>query len=292
MEQKFLPILFCFVLAAGCMSPSQPQGTTQPTMTGTSTEPTHEPISYPVNKTGEPSDIFFSDCRDAVTWALWPGNLGPEHRPPGWEPVETTVVTGIWAHMIECDRVSWGPIERPLHLLFEMHDNFAAAENCTSPEGMSGPGIFLMLNSLLVDSQAAADYLKATYDLPTAYASFNVTSIRQADAYGETWTWSLPGQPASEVSFYDVHRMTVHSLSSERPFWFNKTSLSYFNLNFVVTETAQAPLGSTPGTMHPPMLYATTTKQTNYLGDGQSQVVEIEGHIKRYADFECREPLV
>jgi hypothetical protein len=160
-------------------------------------------------------------------------------------------------------------------------------------EGIDGTGTGSILNSLWIDNEAAATYLKAVYDLPTVYAHFNVSVMTQANGEleNETWSWNQPGQPASQVSYYGVHMVKGASPFTDRMYWFNSTMLSYINLNMLTTNSQQLPLAANPGTMRPPMLYATATGREEYIGHGQVAELELSGHIKRYSDYQCLKPL-
>ncbi|MCA1810845.1 MAG: hypothetical protein LC623_02405 [Halobacteriales archaeon] len=283
------------LLFAGCVSnstTSPPSSTTIGSQSTSMTGTVEIPLPLLENRTEVPVDIFFSKCRDALTAFTFPLSTAPGSHPPGWEPT-FQMGSNVGLRMIECDRISWGPIERPIHLLFEIHEHLNPQGNCTTLDGVAATGSLAMLNSLWIDSEAAANYLKAVYDLPVLYANFNVSTTRQANGETEsqTWTWNQPGQPSSQVSYYGIHWQTIADPLTDRMFWFNSTMLSYINLNMLVTRGQQLPLSATPGTMRPPMLYATAMNTETYVGHGELQELELSGHIKRYSDYQCRTPL-
>ncbi|MFO1535432.1 MAG: hypothetical protein ABR586_07190 [Thermoplasmatota archaeon] len=226
--------LVFLLLLAGCLGNS---GSNSPTYTQSPTETSSSvpiPTPYPANESQAPVEVFFSTCHDAATSFQWPSTMSLGRYPPGWEPnFSQGGVSGISLEMVECDRLSWGPIERPLHLLFEMYEPFTASKNCTTLDGMDGVGHLFLLNSLWVDDQPSVDYLKGVYDLPVVYGDFNVTTTSQAsgEVESETWSWNQPGQAASQVSYDSAHWADADNPSSLRIIWFNATMLRAYSGN-------------------------------------------------------------
>lgn len=194
--------------------------------------------------------------------------------------------------MAECNRISWGPFERgPIRLLFELHDRLNPPGNCTNHDGTDGFISLWILNSLWIDDEELANYLKVTYDLPTIFAQMSVKDDLQSGIGTQVWSWNEPGKPSSQVTYYVANSVNATDVPyTDRMYWYNETTLSYVNLR-IVANVDQVNPGITPGTMQPPMLY-TYNGMTSYIGTGQKfDSMELSANLKRYGDFKCERPL-
>jgi hypothetical protein len=77
------------------------------------------------------------DCIQGAGGSVGIAGTYGETPPPGWEsPPGDDPLTRVFVRVLRCERLEWGALERPAHILLEYHQSFTPPETCRE-EGTS-----------------------------------------------------------------------------------------------------------------------------------------------------------
>jgi hypothetical protein len=215
---------------------------------------------------------------------IWPGETGPGKPPGNWSKGQGEG-SSVGLKLIECKRFSWGPFERPVSFVAEVHDNINPPADCRNGTW----GSFWALNKFYVNDTQVARYLLETYGLPAVHANITVTDKNTNGIRTTNWQWTPNGGNTSEVSSSEVDAYGQDVTDIERWVWIPDGHVHF--LDWEYTETLnEGDLTVTPGHMKPPMLYAGAGPDP-YVGVGSFLArVNVSGQIKIFGDEECKQP--
>lgn len=188
----------------------------------------------------------------------------------------------------ECNRIQVGPFERgPIRIVFDGHTNADIPPTCD--QNRTGATHVHIVNAFLVDDAEIAVFLSQEFGLPTFFADIGATSQGTGELTQRTWTWGLPGQASSSLSFPDDGNYAAYPIV-DRIYW-ERPGGGLGMLDF--TYDRDGPLLTDRegyGTMNPPMLWAQMPS-----GEFEGPVVyfpsmEGSGAITLYDDSLCEHP--
>jgi hypothetical protein len=233
----------------------------------------------------------FTGCIGAGTVFTFPSLLGPGRPVEGW-PDAPPVPTDVELRFAKCERMRWGPFERPITLIYEIHDRQTPDPGCTSYGAPHVPGTLMALQAMWFDDAEVAAWANLTFGMPTKAAAFTVTEDAVGPASAWTWRWQLPSGEASEVTFRhaDLDATKQAAPYLQRLAWRSDEGILHL-LDFHESmrgDRVQATL--TPGTMGPSMLYSQAAPSP-YLGYGdQLDTLGLAGDLHRFEDMACATP--
>ena len=184
-----------------------------------------------------------------------------------------------------------GSFERgPVTMLVEGHDQVEFPQKCITFK--DGIDIIDVLVALWLDDQDIADYLTATYGIPTRVATFAPVREDVGGVPREGWTWSAEGGEPSELLFATQEADNGHAESVWRYMWHNGTAVSALDFSRSAQFTGDNPAGlATHGTLKAPMLFAQSGTEA-YAGRGGLFIdASAEGTIYQFSDLRCEKPL-
>ena len=182
----------------------------------------------------------------------------------------------------DCKRVHWGEFERPMILLFEVHDKVAPPSSC---EGGPFPWI---IHSVWSSDPEFATFLASSYGLNTRFASFRVERSEVGDTLTTKWTWQAEGSAASEMQV-----LTAMSMPNNLPHtidlryaWDNGQGISIIEYNETATVPSSAEQYGT-GTFAAPMMHETAGVAT--IAGTADEIIEanVSGSIRIFGDYKC-----
>ncbi|MCA1812272.1 MAG: hypothetical protein LC623_09735, partial [Halobacteriales archaeon] len=155
-----------------------------------STPPTDSPTSLPSSSTsssGQPRppvvvenqtyarEVHWDDCQGWESgWKYGPAAPPGSHHNPKWSDPEVGLFVTVVTEAMDCQRVSWGPFERPVRMIWETHDWQEIPESCFSGPNEPNADVTVgrALASFWVNDTQLADYLQQTYPgLPVYYSA-------------------------------------------------------------------------------------------------------------------------
>ncbi|MCA1810544.1 MAG: hypothetical protein LC623_00850 [Halobacteriales archaeon] len=286
--------LLAVLLLSGCLADNSPP-TSEPTTTGsaslsgtTSGNPTLPP--GPSAK-----EVHWDACEGWETgWKYPPGHPPGAQHNPKWGDPETNLFATMLTFARDCQRVSWGPFERPVRMILETHDFQQVPLSCYTGDNAPDADVVVLkaMSSLWVNDTQLADYLKQTYPgMPVYYSAIQTHAQPQGTLMAHQWTWGLSEQNQSELTVFDdqVAHNTV-TLTLERMFWYDETgAVSFLDFDMV----RQTPLFTNRvsyGKQYPPMLWG-YGETPDYVSTGDwNPTSTITGKIAVFRDHECKQP--
>lgn len=285
MQVKLLLPFFLCALSSGCLD----AGESNPAVQDSQLDPEGPKGLPPADVTvpfADPQRFALSDCSSIIGSFEWLGDAGPGEAPPGWEQQLGSGGIGS-AELVEimtCDRVSIGPFERPLVLLFEAHSKMDPPATCKPEEGF-----IWILNSLWTNDAAVSGYLSEELGIRTQVANFEADYQNDTHLSKISWSWAPTGNGT-------VSQLTVLAAEPEpqaspltlgfRYAWNHGSGISIMRYNetaIVPTSPEQAAFGS----FTEPMLHASTGVEP-FVGRGDYFLsVDATTEITRYGDFTC-----
>ena len=230
-------------------------------------------------------DIQWTNCRSLRDVFVYPGSPPRAQQDPTWDP-PLPFVTYVWLLMIECERVSWGPFERPMRMVLEYHNDAQPPDSCSPPPGQPTNGA--MLAGLWVNDPAFADYVKANYDgIAVYYSDIQNNVSTQGLASTFEWSWGPADGPRTVVRDVDERANAAPDFTENyRLYFFNATRGAVLDLHL------NSPL-SPPytdrldyGEIHQPMLAADFSEQ--YVATGRwDESATMTGTLTFYKDHKC-----
>jgi hypothetical protein len=282
-------LLLCLSLA-GCAA-SKSHGTESgsesisPTSTGTGGP--HPPL---INSTYA-KNVHWNDCEGWQTgFTHPPGEPAGASHDPEWANPQIGLFTTVVMYGRECQRVSWGPFERPVRMILE-HHNFLAPPVSCEPDANTTRQITkgAELASIWVNDTELADYLKATYPgMPVFYSPMQSETRSTGGLLAHTWTWGLGKQNQSRVTILDDQIPGGYYPHGIRLFWYSSEGVSFMDLvsqyqNAILTDR------TANGTLYPPMLWGYVAQPFAYAGQWTREIT-MEGDIHAFRDHQCKEP--
>ncbi|MES2155908.1 MAG: hypothetical protein V4510_12305 [bacterium] len=278
-------LLAAALLAAGCTAPGGPGPTsTHPASPTSNASNATQP--GPVAPPAPEMDVQFTtwnQCRMLVTSVSWEGSTSPAHPLASWGGTGGTgSESGI--QFFDCQRFNWGPFERPLRFILEGHTNQTVPEQCKLGDWF----FFASLNAIYVDDPQVVAYMASNLSLPARHASMTVT-------YGDTvhLVWQPDGGEQSEVSITALRLQNTTDDVKHRLAWAKEGRVTLLDWH-ESGDLAWPVFTPATGHMRPPMLNAKLGDP--YVGnrggfDGFTDDTEVEGHMYRFNDDQCKEPI-
>ncbi|MHB1260303.1 MAG: hypothetical protein ACYC2H_01165 [Thermoplasmatota archaeon] len=280
-------LILGLLLLTGCLNSNEgnngqtttDSGTTSQTSSltaSTSTPPA--PIPPP-----SPLQMEATECvQSAGSMAGVPGSYG-EQPPPGWE--NNLPVTFITDYIFKCERVSWGSIERPSYVLWEVHESFSTPDSCRD-EGYSNRDVA----TLWFSDAALVEQAKA-FGLPAFLGSFNLSTEVVQGIQVWDWRWNAESQPESSLKVQDHPPFSAITRSNPHRFiWFANGGVSYFDIDFSEEANAAGNPVAT-GMMSAPMMFANGDSPI-FAGAGRlMSSAHFSGTIHRFSDLLCEDPI-
>jgi hypothetical protein len=278
-------LLLALVFVAGCMGKPVPDDrtptgsstgadSTSTTLTSTSSPPPNAP----------PLDYLAGvSCIEGAGSAFGVAGTYGETPPPGWEsPPDEDPITSVFVQVLRCERVEWGALERPAHVLWEYHQSFTAPESCRE----TGTGNYYLATLWFDDPELVAQALR--FGLPAVLGSFTLNATSNQGIDIQAWTWkTADGDPSTLTVSNNPPPVPVTFTDPSRFFWFNGNQVSYYANTFVDTRN-QVGNPTAVGTMSEPMMYerggVSTFSGTALL----SEKASFGGTIHRFSDLECK----
>jgi hypothetical protein len=239
----------------------------------------------PSNGTPIPLGTQWNDCKGMDTIFTWPGDMGPSKPPGNWSNGKGEG-TSVGLVLYQCKRFSWGPFERPVAFVAEVHNNMDPPPDCR----LGTWGTFRALNAFYVNDSAVAKFLRETYGFPAVHANITVADSNSNGIRSTTWQWTPDGGKMSQVSSSEVDAYGQDVTDIERWVWIPDGRVHF--LDWEYTETLnEGDLTATPGHMNPPMLYAKSGPDP-YVGRGDFLAkINVSAQIQIFGDEECKQPL-
>ena len=217
--------------------------------------------------------------RYSSTYAAHPATL-----PEPWQSDLTQGITFINSWTSRCQRVGWGPIERPATVIFEGHQSYNLPPSCRSETG--SPSGYVLATFLSNDTSLTA------YAKTFGWSAHDATIDQQESSASVDLSWTVDGGATSKLSIPKPPRAVdnVRGPESIRFFWFNDTSVSYWEMKFQQEFDQFAP-PVTAGEVHPPMFFA-ESGQRAYAGIAEVNfALDFSGEIHRFRDLLCEDPI-
>jgi hypothetical protein len=294
---KAFAAVLALALLAGCASTDAPRSSAS----GPSTPPTApsdpgdgdggEPAADPPQPT--PLRIAANGCTGFFATLAWAWDTGPGSAPPGWEqslaPDGSAIGSDDDILALHCERVAWGPFERPLDLLFDDHSKATPPGGCTDSASRTR-----VLHGLWADAELAG-YLASTYGMPVHAATFEVAHGALGEPSAATWTWSEAGEPESTLTVHSLDAGDFAAEFNERLAWDTGDGVSILALAGSVVMAGDQPVLSGPnqaieGTLRPPMLHA--ERAGAYAGTGETLLSsDWTAEVLEFGDHRCERPL-
>ncbi len=218
------------------------------------------------------------------------GDTNPARPPPGWEQDVPTEGLGsdLIFEIMACDRVSWGPFERPLTILLETHSNTEPPEACK--EGSPSNVLYGLVRMWISDPEVAS-WANETYGMPTLVldSSESLDSVGPADA--QAWTWSANGLPPSRAEFRTT--AALGNSSAQIPQRIAWISGGHLWLGDIIREPTQH-LGGQPDAypieLHEPMLLATVSPAPPIVRGDYVFSTPMTYTFQEFGDYQCKSP--
>lgn len=239
-----------------------------------------------------PLPLQGNDCQGIDGSYTFIGDTNPANPPPGWE--QDIPFDGQGSNLIfeimSCDRVSWGPFERPLTILIETHSDMEPPQACRE-ESVSGV-MYGMIRMWISDAEVAS-WANATFGLPTLVLEWNETldTMSEIDTY--VWTWSANGQTPSRVEFRTTSALgTAEGQSPQRVAWTAGSRLWLADIQRYATQN----LGGQPDVfvaeLQEPMFLATAAPARPVVVTGDYVfATSMSYSFLEFGDYECVNPI-
>lgn len=213
------------------------------------------------------------------------GLYGETPAPEGWERLPIEPYSFIDNFIFRCDRVSWGAIERPAFVLWELHESYDAPDSCRKD------GLAHRIIATNWFSDAALVEQAKGFGLPAYLGTFNLTKEDLNGVRTYEWRWAAEGQGESSLAFHDNGTAGSDEFPTGfRFFWFTESGVSFLDLE-MVTNVNRASDQTVSGTMSSPMLYANAGNPV-YAGNGiPAFEAHFSGTIHRFSDLQCAQPI-
>lgn len=228
----------------------------------------------------------------------WPLDTAPGSSFPGWEPSEGGLSSSVDMMAWECNRFSFGNIERgPIRFLIESHNYFSVPEGCHAERG---PIFYWILSSIWVDDPEVAAILGVSEGMPAYAASIDASDESTTGLPTRAWTWSAEGfQPSSMSIVQEMESSFRFPKIPSRWYWQNELDgISFMDIKYDAVGAVGPPNVDAPGmsqrpmtgTMSEPMLMAALGE--DYVGFGTMlEEGQFEGVIARFGDMTCGHPV-
>ncbi|MES2154297.1 MAG: hypothetical protein V4510_04100 [bacterium] len=225
----------------------------------------------------------WNECIGMGAAFTWPGNTAPLPPPGNWSanegPGSDTIVD-----FNACQRIGWGPFERPVKILLELYTNSSFPEACRH----GSFGYARIVHAVYLDEPVMAAYLRRELGLP-AYAATMNYSLEKGSAWTMRWTWTPDGGQTSDVQVSHLASQDSGSPETYRLVWFTHGHVTMMDLLTRYHNPGQT-LGAAPGHMRPPMIDAKMGDP--YLGTGEMwDATSYTGTVYRFNDEFCKEPI-
>ncbi len=221
-----------------------------------------------------------------TTGVTWPADTNPARPPANWSADQGGVGSDLSLYLLSCERFNWGPFERPLKMILELHTNMTPPASCTK----GSYEYFQVLNSIWVDDPQVATFLASNLSLPVHLSAITMqTAGTPGLTFTANWSWRPEtGQP-SDVATTIALGYETHGSARERIAWVAQGRVSLLDMQQTLSGyLPEAVL--TPGHMRPPMLLSKMGDP--YPGDGDLYSSgDVEGTLYRFADDQCKEPI-
>lgn len=285
-----LTLVMLLVIVAGCTQRVERadggdgQRTTRPSESSATATVTD---SGAIENVPDPLSRFFvaDGCNGFFTIHQWPANLGPDDPslPDSWSP-SVQLGSEVELDYFTCDRIGWGPYERPMTLMFELHSKFAMPAGCDA----EGPALRWVLYGLWVSDAEFASFLKQEYQLPVRVGVFGYSQQMTGPIMTESWKWSEPGGPESRLEMFGEAMEYSQIAFWYRLAWFRDGGVGIMDLN-ISTESPDIYTHATVGEMKPPMLYASAGVEPYAADGGPQRAASLEGNLKIFRGDQCEE---
>lgn len=259
---------------AGCVAVS-------PSPTGPATAAPADPL-----EDADPLRIEATGCIGAASSSLpFPPGLGPGDPMPGWPA--SGMPSAVYLRFAQCQRVHWGPFERPLAFAYEAHDRQAPPEACATAPGQVGS--VRVLHAFWVSDPEVAAWANASFGMPARAADVRLDNATVGGVARLAWRWGPPGGEASEVAFAQAAAAAQAGPYLQRLAWADGDGVALLDLQEQrVGERVQAV--ATLGHMGPDTLYRESGLEA-YAGRGEhSTSLGLGGELHRFKDPSCATP--
>ncbi|MES2155108.1 MAG: hypothetical protein V4510_08235 [bacterium] len=218
------------------------------------------------------------------TSETWPGSTNPGGPPANWSGTSGPG-SELGVALFDCARVQWGPYERPLQFILELHTNMTTPAACRRGQFDN----FYILNAIYVDDANVTRFLRDELGFPALNTAINVTF--QGDKMAASWR--PEGGEVSEVQDQRLHAYDSPESIIRRVAWETHGHVSLLDWT-AASQTAQPGVVPATGHMRPPMLQSKMGDP--YIGgrggfDGFTDDTEVEGHLYRFNDDQCKAPI-
>jgi hypothetical protein len=284
--------LFAALALAGCTTAKSKDTVTH---LGTSNSPPSSPTLTTTGTgpiaTGYPKTVQWDSCKGWDTGFHYPPGKPPgATHDPNWTDPTVNVFTTVITRARDCDRVSWGPFERPVRMILEQHDFLQVPESCQPANNVTGFVGMTELSSLWVNDSALANFLKQTYPgMPVYYSPIDVSDQATGGLIDHVWTWGLEAQNKSKLNTLEDSAPPGQSSDNYRLFWYSDTGVSFMDLTDVFSFPAETNR-ATYGTVYPPMLWGHLATNYASYGDWEGKST-MSGTISVFHDHQCKQPV-
>jgi hypothetical protein len=278
-------LLLCGGLA-GCASLPNTETISSTTDVYSEPEPTLSPIPPTVQASPSLNVSHWDMCTGLFSALSYPRGTGPASPPPNWTG-NPDLGQDVSQLALDCQRVGWGPFERPARMVWEVHNNAPAPTACAQ----GNYSRFFIVTRVFLDDPELAAFLSTTYGLPIHLSTIwhNVTT--ENNQQHDVWTWIPTGYQASWMDNwrFNSSEFDTNDVYRNRYAWDHGSGIALMDENTRREWGANSIV--TPGQMNPPMLNA-NTNGLPYAGRGTLwDNLEGEFTFKKFGDYACEKPL-
>ena len=166
----------------------------------------------------------FSDCFGFSSSTEFPLGLGPGAAPPGWQfsISDGRFLTQVVIETLQCNRVSVGNFEGgPVSLVFELHSNFTAPDDCEAGSYSS----LRVVHQVLTNRERLAEQLRV-FGMNANFAEIAVSGTNSTPLV-HNWVWTDTRAADSTFTVRSIDNSTRPATPSvDRLVWWNATTLS------------------------------------------------------------------
>ncbi|MEA3189647.1 MAG: hypothetical protein QOD77_229 [Thermoplasmata archaeon] len=231
-------------------------------------------------------NMTWNGCKMVGLGHTYPKGQNPGTPPSDWPPATGGVGSDVYVEAYQCERVSWGPYERPMTMVMESHTNLDPPEACR----VGGWDTFQALASWWVSDRELADFMRTTYGIPVHHGAIDFLNETGQATSTFTATWNETGTEPSSMKASQVNQAEGHSLAALRFFWDWGNGTAMLDLQ-QDKQYSIAPTYVVQATMNPPMLLSSLGLPRMVARGAAVPHATLTGDLVLFGDRTCEEPL-